>query len=187
MGFALPGLQGGIRKGNKPVSKIIFEKWAGENSSFITPGQFQNLVQDYGYRLSPDELKLALNVLDENGDGQIQYDEFIKWWSTENRFESLKFDDEQMVVLNKATDIFRKFDADDSGAIDNHEFEALHRELLSAGVTNKDKETFIRDIDRNRDGKLSFNEYVEFLKRLGSIPQKTLLTEESLMPLKSTK
>jgi Ca2+-binding EF-hand superfamily protein len=175
-GVALP-FPGIPPRGNKPVSKIIFEKWAGSGSTFITRDQFRNLVIDYGYFLTDSELELSLKVLDQNGDGQIQYDEFLQWWNQENRFDKLKLDDTMLMVVNKASEVFRKIDNNTNGVIDAGEYKAFFDLMRESGLTEKDPDSLKMDLDKNGDGKISFNEYINYIIRSESIPMKTFLLD----------
>jgi Ca2+-binding EF-hand superfamily protein len=175
-GVALP-FPGIPPRGNKPVSKIIFEKWAGSGANVITKDQFKNLVFDYGYFLSDSELEMSLKVLDQNGDGQIQYDEFLQWWNQENRFDKLKLDDTMMLVVNKASEVFRKIDSNMNGIIDSGEYNSLFKLMKESGLTAKEPANLKMDLDRDGDGQISFNEYINYVLRSESIPMKTFLLD----------
>eukprot|EP00475_Leptophrys_vorax_P036502 TRINITY_DN6180_c0_g1_i1.p3 TRINITY_DN6180_c0_g1~~TRINITY_DN6180_c0_g1_i1.p3 ORF type:complete len:198 (+),score=65.19 TRINITY_DN6180_c0_g1_i1:481-1074(+) len=183
MGIALP-FPGVPKKGNKPVSKIIFEKWAGEGATNISKQQFKDLVYDYGYFLNDEELETAIKVLDENGDGQIDYQEFLNWWNTENRFEKLKLDDHMLAVVAKASEVFRNFDSNGNGVIDSSEYDAFFGQMQEAGLTSKDKDLVKEDLDKNNDGSISFNEYINYILKSESVPIKTLLTQGLALPAK---
>jgi len=184
MGAALP-FPGVPKKGNKPVSKIIFEKWAGEGAATISKQQFRDMVYDYGYCLNDEELETALKVLDENGDGQIDYNEFLNWWNTENRFDKLKLDDHMQAVVAKASEVFRKFDSNGNGVIDAGEFDDFFKEMKDNGLTSKEKDVVQADLDKNNDGSISFNEYIAYIIKSESVPIKTLLTAGLELPSKT--
>ena len=57
------------------------------------------------------------------------------------------------------TEVFRGADKDDSGTLDNMEFKALLREA-NLGLTSKDINVIMEDVDLNNDGEISFNEFV---------------------------
>jgi len=45
-------------------------------------------------------------------------------------------------------------------------------------LTNKSEADCLQDLDADNDGKVQFNEYVDWLKRIGTLKQKTLLASE---------
>jgi Ca2+-binding EF-hand superfamily protein len=46
--------------------------------------EFAQLIQKMGIPMTPNEMHAALCFLDENGDGVIDLDEFIKWFTVVN-------------------------------------------------------------------------------------------------------
>ena len=61
----------GIRK--------AFEKYDKDGNGFITSDEFRKVVEDkYGSKLSSKEVKKLMKEADINGDGKIDYGEFLK-------------------------------------------------------------------------------------------------------------
>ncbi|TPX43516.1 hypothetical protein SeLEV6574_g05020 [Synchytrium endobioticum] len=154
---AQPGSQS-----RKVVSRIVFDKYDLDHSGSIEISEFRKLVYEFGYYLSEDELTMAVRVLDVDGDGSISYDEFFKWWSQDQRFESLRLSPQDFEMLNKAVQQFQKYDKDVSGSIDVREFSALHKDLARQGLTRKGVAATLEDFDSNKDGKISFNEFIQY-------------------------
>lgn len=71
--------------------------------------------------------------------------------------------------MRRATTYFKHFDSDSSGSIDSKEFEHLHADLVKNGLTTLECAKCLQDLDTDRDGEISFNEYVDWLIRIGSI------------------
>lgn len=107
-----------------------------------------------GHNLSDVELELAMKVLDRNGGGRIEYDEFLKWWRTENKFGKLQLNDEQLQALKTASEYFQYFDKDRSGSVDREEFKKLHADLVKNKFTTKSLDLCLQDLDSNNDGKV---------------------------------
>eukprot|EP01115_Flamella_aegyptia_P002637 TRINITY_DN136756_c0_g1_i1.p1 TRINITY_DN136756_c0_g1~~TRINITY_DN136756_c0_g1_i1.p1 ORF type:complete len:164 (+),score=63.79 TRINITY_DN136756_c0_g1_i1:45-536(+) len=158
----------------KPISRITFDKYDKDGSGSITREEFKNLCYDMGHYLSDQELTLAMATLDRNGSGRIDYDEYLKWWSTEDRWGKLHLDEQQLQALTQASNYFRYFDKDNSGSLDHEEFKKLHADLVKNKWTTKSVEACLADLDSNNDGHIEFNEYVEWLVRLGSLPIKVI-------------
>jgi len=131
--------------------------------------EFKEMVYDMGHCLSETELHVAVTALDTDGSGKITFDEFTKWWANSNRFEKLKLSDAEQEQLSRAVQYFRYFDKDGSGVLDRTEFASLHADLVKNKFTTKTLDDCLKDLDSNRDNKISFNEYVDWLVRIGSI------------------
>lgn len=108
---------GVIKKGAKT---IIFHKYDKDRSGKISKQEFSELCMAMGYRLSPQELELALQVLGD-GNGNITKEAcnfyililFIdtqllvgKWWETDKRFVRLQWTPEQLLILEDVKEMF---------------------------------------------------------------------------------
>lgn len=111
-----------------------------------------------------------MRIIDKNGDGHIAYDEFIQWWRQADRFAKVtartQADEE---ALQRAVSYFRYFDKDASGQVDRQEFRALHADLVKNKFTNMPFEECLRTLDTDGDGSISFNEYIDWLVKIGSL------------------
>jgi len=61
-------------------SRVAFDRLDRDGSGTIDIVELQALCKSLGRHLSRAELALAAQVLDCNGDGTIEYDEFLRWW-----------------------------------------------------------------------------------------------------------
>ena len=111
---------------------------------------------------------MALKIIDADGSGEIDEKEFTAWWNRADRFGSIKLTDEELERLVVASEQFQRFDADCSGVLDAQEFAGLHALLVEQGLTTKPVDRCLADLDTNRDGQISFNEYVAWLNRSGA-------------------
>ncbi|TPX56243.1 hypothetical protein SpCBS45565_g08440 [Spizellomyces sp. 'palustris'] len=159
----------GNRKGmsfaeaHKPVSRIVFDKYDVDGSGTISVSEFRKLCYDMGYFLSDLELGMAIRLLDSDGNGEINYGEFIKWWQQEHRFKTLQLSPQELADLTQISTDFQRFDKDQSGCIDVREFRLLYADLVRRGMTKKTLAGTLEELDNNRDGKVSFNEYVDWV------------------------
>eukprot|EP01094_Clydonella_sp_ATCC50884_P005680 TRINITY_DN1461_c0_g1_i2.p2 TRINITY_DN1461_c0_g1~~TRINITY_DN1461_c0_g1_i2.p2 ORF type:complete len:167 (-),score=53.54 TRINITY_DN1461_c0_g1_i2:320-820(-) len=143
MGMPMPGM---LKPGaeQKPISRIMFDKYDVDGDSSIGPKEFKDLCYDLGHYLSEQELEFGLQSLDKDGSGAIEYNEFLEWWRNNDRFEMLKLDDAALAKRVDASATFRQFDDDNSGTIDANEFEGLHALLLERGFCPEDKVRYWR-------------------------------------------
>jgi len=153
----------------KPLSEIMFNKFDADKSGHIDAGEFQQLCFALGYALSPGEVTLALKVIDLDGSGQVDCKEFTKWWKNSRRWDDLKLDEETLGVRQAAAEVFNSYDPGKSGKLATTDFEQFHADLVKNGMTTKDKDTCLADLDTSGDGAVQFNEYIDWLQRIGSI------------------
>jgi len=118
------------------------------------------LYRDLGYHLSDADLHEAIKKLDKSGDKKIQFDEFSAWWNSEDKFKKLHGNAEKLAGWTKS---FKDLDKNHSGDLAGDEIKHLHAELSKKGVTDKSLDAFTHEIDANKNGKISFNEYVDWL------------------------
>lgn len=82
------GLFGGENACTKPLVRIMFEKYDHGSKGSLDIMELQELCYDFGLYLSTDDLRTAMRGLDTDGDGSLQYEEFMVWWRTSDRFRS---------------------------------------------------------------------------------------------------
>ena len=104
-----------------------------------------------------EDVKNIFSVLDMNNDGYIEYEEFVRAAVSKEKFMGEN-------VLKFA---FRFFDKDNSGKIDLKEIETVFKN----SVNDKEhmEEAFnkiIFEVDKNRDGKISFEEFSKVMKMM---------------------
>ncbi|KAJ3122665.1 hypothetical protein HK100_011893 [Physocladia obscura] len=163
--FGSSGINGGTQSVSVMTSsraKQLFDRYDNDGSGSISISEFRNLCYDMGYFLTDKELALDIKLLDADGNGTLSYDEFIRWWKKDDRFLGLQLSDQEVETLNKYLSHFKRFDKDGSGIIDIREFKNLYIDLVKKKMAKKSLMATLQDIDTNRDGKVSFNEYVQW-------------------------
>ena len=58
----------------------IFDYFDRDKSGAIDSDEFRSLLQAMDAYESDDELQIGLSIIDTNGNGQIEYDEFARYW-----------------------------------------------------------------------------------------------------------
>jgi Ca2+-binding EF-hand superfamily protein len=155
---------GGGSSGTLPTSKIIFNKFDPNGTGSIGVKQFQSMTSNFGVWLAGEELSLAIQMIDTDGSGTIEYNEFLRWYQ-QSSFATLSLDDKALQRRHDASLLFSKYDDDRSGSIDRREFVGFHQELVMKNLTTYSVEKALEDIDMNGDGKIQFNEFVFWLER----------------------
>merc|ERR1719424_191519 len=82
---APPGLR---RELSKPIGddemaviKEAFAKFDTDNSGKIDLKELQQMCQEMGKKLPDKQAEQAMAQLDQNGDGTVDFDEFVLWWT----------------------------------------------------------------------------------------------------------
>jgi len=136
-GMVSAGAHGGPRP---PVSRIVFNKYDKDNSDSMDASEFKFMCMDLGHEYSEEELAQAVLKLDSAGTGIISYDDFLVWYKSDEKWEDLHLEEEELLQLTMLLQEFQVFDADDDGKIDKAEFDGLF-ESLKAGGSTKESET----------------------------------------------
>lgn len=96
-----------------------------------------------------DELADMIKTVDTDGNGEIDFDEFL----TMMRHKMSATDDEM-------AQCFRVFDKNGDGAIDAHELRHV-METLGEKLTAKEVAAMIRELDEQGQGRVSYDAFVK--------------------------
>jgi len=152
-----------VRPHNGPLSQRIFNKYDKDQDGSIGTSDLHALCLEMGTELSPEQLEMALKVMDTDGNGTIELDEFEKWWNSEDRFGKMQRTPEEIEYLQSAFAKFVSFDTDGNGTIERNEFDNLHAMLVEEKYTTHTVDEDWTDMDKDASGFISFAEYNEWL------------------------
>ena len=110
-----------------------FKIFDDNNSKTLDLQELTKAVRDFQVDLSSNEIKILFNILDNDGTGEIQYDEFLR----EIRGD---MNQKRKALVNQA---FSKLDKDKSGVIDFNEIASIynckkHPDVISGKKTEKE-------------------------------------------------
>lgn len=71
----------------KKKVRAIFNKYDTDKSGELDLDEFGVFCQDLGEKFTPEQLEVALNEIDEDGNGTIEFEEFYKWWCADPAHE----------------------------------------------------------------------------------------------------
>ena len=118
----------------------------------------EGYLEHYGKIMSDEEVENMFKAVDTDNSGFIDYSEFVVAAMNEN----------QLTTNEKLAAAFKMFDKDGSGIISPDEI----KEVLSFGGTNQMSkstlEMIVKEVDENGDGEISFEEFVEMMKKVGN-------------------
>ena len=135
-----------------------------DNSSSINAQEFRRLVRDLGYHLSPNECKLQIKlIVQREHRDEIEFGEFKNWW-IRHADKLNAWDSKELERYQYFSNMFDRIGRDESGSIDASEFDPLYEEMINGGFTLPEKDILLKDMDTDGNGRISFNEFVEYLK-----------------------
>jgi Ca2+-binding EF-hand superfamily protein len=124
--------------------------------------ELPKLMGDIGVILNKTELNELIRLLDRNGDGTIDYEEFLYQMAPPLTEERIRW-------INKA---FDKLDVDGSGQVSIQDLEAVHNpktsELVRMGKTTA-KAIFanlLRSFDEDGDGLITREEFIDYYREI---------------------
>jgi calmodulin len=136
--------------------KEAFDMFDVDKSGHITANELFKVMKNMGNDLTLKEIKQMIAELDEDGSGEIGFNEFITFIKRTQVHEEISEEEE---VLRA----FQTFDKDGTGSITCAEFKYI---LTSLGdrFTEQEVEEVFKEADLDHDGNLDYNEFVDFWK-----------------------
>ncbi|KAF7815613.1 calcium-dependent protein kinase 17-like [Senna tora] len=133
--------------------KEMFRSMDTDNSGTITIEELRHGLTKPGTKLSEQEVEQLMEAADADGNGLIDYDEFITATMHLNRMNK----EEHLYAA------FQYFDKDNSGFITKEELEQALREFnMNDG---RDINEVISEIDADNDGRIDYEEFVAMMKK----------------------
>ncbi|XP_022720914.1 calcium-dependent protein kinase 3-like isoform X2 [Durio zibethinus] len=133
--------------------KEMFKSMDTDNSGTITFEELKAGLPRLGTKLSESEVRQLMEAADVNGNGTIDYIEFITATMHLNRMER----EEHLYTA------FQHFDKDNSGYITMEELEqALRKYNMGDEKTIKE---IITEVDTDMDGRINYDEFVAMMRK----------------------
>ena len=122
----------------------VFKQFDVEKKGLITKEIFlQQLIKLYGENDAQLITDKIFTQLDRDGSGEISYNEFL----------TALIDDKKVVTLDRLDRAFKLFDKDGNGKLNIEEIKQAF------GGDEKAWKKVIRDVDKNNDGEVDFEEF----------------------------
>merc|ERR1712070_1369817 len=166
MGFSLGSmvLQKIDPKAKKPTElteqqkveiKEAFELFDTDGSGSIASGELKMGMKALGFEPKPGEIEKLIHSVDDDGDGEMDYDDF------ERMMERKILDKDQKDDLLKA---FSLIDDDQTGKISLKNLKRVAKELGET-MTEDELVEVIAESDKDGDGELSVDEFLAVMKK----------------------
>lgn len=127
----------------------------------ITASELQLVLNFLGIPTSPSEVVQMIKDADCDGNGTVEFDEFLRMMRRYAQSQRPKSPDEEL------REAFNVFDHNQDSVIDFGEIKrTMH--FLGEAVTDDEVREMIREADRDRDGLVDFEEFKHMMKLVRS-------------------
>ena len=131
----------------------LFDLFDADNSGSITTKELGTVMRNLGQNPSEEELKQMIREVDLNGNGTIDFKEFMCLML--KRMKDNDFEEE----LQEA---FKVFDNDQNGYINSHE---LRHAMVNLGenLSPEEVEEIIKEADLDNDQQIYYDEFMKVI------------------------
>ncbi|XP_038066078.1 neo-calmodulin-like [Patiria miniata] len=136
------------------VYKKEFSKYDKNRDGRMNTNELRALLRALNRNPTETSLKKMMADIDENKNGSIEYDEFVKLM---NRLDG--------EISRELAPTFEKHDKDNSGFISADELDAVFQEM-GIELTPEGLQAEIKSVDLDGDGNLSFQEFKKLIGRI---------------------
>jgi len=113
--------------------------------------ELRHVLEGLGDQPTDEEIQEMIMLVDENGDGEVDFDEFLT-------LMRLRLGESGDDAEQNLRDVFNLFDADGSGFIDHQEMRVMMKKLAQ-DLTEEEISQIIECVDKDDDGEISFEEF----------------------------
>jgi len=107
------------------------------------------------------QLQYVMEELDSDGSGEVDFKEFRYWF----KHTDLKLFSKRMTSLEKSAVYFLSFVKGDKQEVSGEELKKLHAAIVEAKLTKESYEKFIKAIDGDNSGTVSFTEFIGWMDK----------------------
>ena len=143
----------GLEKDEIKVLKNCFRLFDVKKQDFLSADDLDDILRAMGFRPSKEELTEILEEIDEDGSGEIEFEEFCQLCA---KFLIEEPDEETM--KKELKEAFRVYDKEANGFITTDQLREIIAEL-DARLTSEDLDGIIEEIDEDGSGTMDFDEF----------------------------
>jgi len=140
-------LKNEITEADKEGLAALFQQFDKNGDGKLSAEEIADLMKSIGH--NEEEAKLLMNMWDEDHNGAIDMEEL------KTGFASSKLGEQSNQELAQA---FKRFDVDGDGFVSASEIEKI------CALDAKDTKKLIQEVDKNGDGRISFEEWLVAMK-----------------------
>jgi calmodulin len=131
--------------------RAAFNMFDIDGGGTIETHELKEVLTQLGENPTDDDIQEMIELVDENKDGVVDFDEFIT-------LMRLRMGDSGEDAEQNLKDVFDIFDADGSGFIDRKEMGSLMKKLAQS-LSEEEITAIMEEVDIDGDGEVSFEEF----------------------------
>ncbi|XP_057509560.1 calmodulin-like protein 7 [Actinidia eriantha] len=161
---------------DKAELKKVFATFDKNSDGFVTKQDLRESLRNIGIHMSEGEVAGMVEKVDSNGDGLIDFGEFCELFEAMGAAEG-GGEEEGVGGVREGGDMelreaFDVFDADRDGLISEHELRLVLSSLgMDEGKALENCREMIRQVDKDGDGRVNFDEFKTMMKAGGGLIQ----------------
>jgi calmodulin len=125
---------------------MAFKAYDKEGKGEIPSNLLGTVMKNLGYNLKPDQLQEAIEAVDSDGSGWIDFDEFLALMARKTK----EAQDEQ-----ELREAFRVFDTKNKGQIETADLKVIFQ-ALDPNMSDDEIDAIITEVDEDGSGTLDF-------------------------------
>ena len=125
---------------------MAFKAYDKENKGEIPSSLLGTVMKNLGHNLKPDQLQEAIEAVDSDGSGWIDFDEFLALMTKKTK----EAQDEQ-----ELREAFRVFDSKNKGQIETADLKVIFK-ALDPNMSDDEIDAIITEVDEDGSGTLDF-------------------------------
>lgn len=147
--------------------KEIFAKFDKSGDGFLDMGELRQVMKVLGPKsLTPDNIERFCEDLDRGKDGKVSFTEFTDWvlggGEVGAEFARAIEKAASETRAKRIKEVFRTYDKSNDGFLDMRELQKVLKSL-GPSFTASDIAGFCNDIDKSKDGKIFYQEFVDWI------------------------
>lgn len=137
--------------------RAAFDMFDKDHSGSISSKEFLKVLKNLGQNVTKEEAENILKDLDQDGSGEIEFEEFISYMRKIKIQEELNEED----VVIKA---FQSFDGNKDDVITVMEFREILCKVGQDRFTDDEVDEIFKEAELMNDGQLNYREFVQSLR-----------------------
>ncbi|XP_063846027.1 troponin C, isotype gamma isoform X2 [Scylla paramamosain] len=132
------------------------EEQLGDGKGYITPETVGVILRMMGVKISEKNLQEVIAETDEDGSGELEFEEFVEL--------AAKFliEEDEEALKEELREAFRIYDKGGNGYITTDTLREILRELDNR-LTEEELDGIIEEVDEDGSGTLDFDEFMDMM------------------------
>ncbi|KAI0985931.1 hypothetical protein GJ496_001014 [Pomphorhynchus laevis] len=133
--------------------KQVFNMYDRDKSGSIPTNTLGEVMKNLGHNLKYEELQECIEVVDEDGSGSVDWEEFLALMAKKTQ----ENEDEQ-----ELREAFRVFDKHNRGVIDVADLKLIFK-ALDENMSAEEVDQIISEVDEDNSGTVDFEEFMKLM------------------------